>query len=77
VQLQSLNDRNRNAFHQRWAHPPGTPLTVPLIVYNTPQSVPAGEVIPSMGADAGLTVQVNARVSYSSDGGRAAGSRPP
>jgi hypothetical protein len=56
VQLQSLNDRNRNEFHQRLAHPPGTPLTVPLIVYNTPQSVPAGEVIPSMAADAGFTL---------------------
>jgi peptide/nickel transport system substrate-binding protein len=36
------------------------PLTVPLIVYNTPQSVQAGEVIQSMAAEAGFTVQVNA-----------------
>ncbi len=37
-----------------------TPLTVPLIVYNTPQNVQAGEVIQSMAAEAGFTVQVNA-----------------
>jgi peptide/nickel transport system substrate-binding protein len=36
------------------------PLTVPLIVYNTPQNVQAGEVIQSMAAEAGFTVQVNA-----------------
>jgi peptide/nickel transport system substrate-binding protein len=38
----------------------GTPLSVPLIVYNTPQNVQAGEVIQSMAADAGFAVQVNA-----------------
>jgi peptide/nickel transport system substrate-binding protein len=37
-----------------------TPLIVPLIVYNTPQSVQAGEVIQSMAAEAGFNVQVNA-----------------
>jgi peptide/nickel transport system substrate-binding protein len=37
-----------------------TPLTVPLIVYNTPQNVQAGEVIQSMAAEAGFAVQVNA-----------------
>jgi len=37
-----------------------TPLAVPLIVYNTPQSVQAGEVIQSMAAEAGFAVQVNA-----------------
>jgi peptide/nickel transport system substrate-binding protein len=36
------------------------PLTVPLIVYNTPQNVQAGEVIQSMAAEAGFAVQVNA-----------------
>jgi peptide/nickel transport system substrate-binding protein len=37
-----------------------TPLTVPLIVYNTPLSVQTGEVIQSMAAEAGFAVQVNA-----------------
>ena len=37
-----------------------TPLAVPLIVYNTPQNVQAGEVIQAMAAEAGFTVQVNA-----------------
>jgi peptide/nickel transport system substrate-binding protein len=37
-----------------------TPLTVKLIVYNTPQNVQAGEVIQAMAAEAGFTVQVNA-----------------
>ena len=37
-----------------------TPLAVPLIVYNTPQNVQAGEVIQSMAAEAGFAVQVNA-----------------
>jgi peptide/nickel transport system substrate-binding protein len=36
------------------------PFTVPLIVYNTPQNVQAGEVIQSMAAEAGFAVQVNA-----------------
>ena len=37
-----------------------TPFAVPLIVYNTPQNVQAGEVIQSMAAEAGFAVQVNA-----------------
>lgn len=37
-----------------------TPFPVPLIVYNTPQNVQAGEVIQSMAAEAGFAVQVNA-----------------
>jgi peptide/nickel transport system substrate-binding protein len=37
-----------------------TPLTVPLVVYNTPQGVQTGEVIQSMAAEAGFTVQVQA-----------------
>ena len=37
-----------------------TPLSVPLIVYTTPQSVQTGEVIQSMAAEAGFAVQVNA-----------------
>ena len=37
-----------------------TPFAVPLIVYNTPQSVQTGEVIQSMAAEAGFAVQVNA-----------------
>ena len=37
-----------------------TPFPVPLIVYNTPQGVQAGEVIQSMAAEAGFAVQVNA-----------------
>ncbi len=37
-----------------------TPVPVPLIVYNTPQGVQAGEVIQSMVAEAGFAVQVNA-----------------
>jgi peptide/nickel transport system substrate-binding protein len=36
------------------------PLPVPVIVYNTPQNVQAGEVIQSMAAEAGFAVQVNA-----------------
>jgi peptide/nickel transport system substrate-binding protein len=34
------------------------PLTVPLIVYNTPQGVQAGEVIQSMAAEAGFDIKV-------------------
>ena len=34
-----------------------TPLSVPLIVYNTPQSVQTGEVIQSMAAKAGFAVR--------------------
>jgi peptide/nickel transport system substrate-binding protein len=37
-----------------------TPLTVPLVVYNTPAGVQAGEVIQSMAAEAGFAVQVQA-----------------
>jgi peptide/nickel transport system substrate-binding protein len=37
-----------------------TPYPVPLIVYNTPQSVQAGEVIQAMAAEAGFAVQVQA-----------------
>jgi peptide/nickel transport system substrate-binding protein len=37
-----------------------TPLPVPLIVYNTPATVQAGEVIQAMAAEAGFAVQVNA-----------------
>ena len=37
-----------------------TPLTVPLVVYNTPQGVQTGEVIQSMAAEAGFAVQVRA-----------------
>ncbi|MEJ0019086.1 MAG: ABC transporter substrate-binding protein [Acetobacteraceae bacterium] len=37
-----------------------TPLPVPIIVYNTPQNVQAGEVIQAMAAEAGFAVQVNA-----------------
>ena len=37
-----------------------TPLTVPLVVYNTPQGVQTGEVIQSMAAEAGFAVQVQA-----------------
>jgi peptide/nickel transport system substrate-binding protein len=37
-----------------------TPYAVQLIVYNTPQSVQAGEVIQSMAAEAGLAVRVEA-----------------
>ena len=36
------------------------PLPVPLIVYNRPQGVQAGEVIQSMTAQGGFAVQVNA-----------------
>jgi peptide/nickel transport system substrate-binding protein len=35
-----------------------TPLAVPLVVYNTPQGVQAGEVIQSMAAEAGFDVKV-------------------
>jgi peptide/nickel transport system substrate-binding protein len=34
------------------------PLTIPLIVYNTPQGVQAGEVIQSMAAEAGFDIKV-------------------
>jgi peptide/nickel transport system substrate-binding protein len=37
-----------------------TPFPVPLIVYNTPATVQAGEVIQAMAAEAGFAVQVNA-----------------
>jgi peptide/nickel transport system substrate-binding protein len=37
-----------------------TQLTVPLVVYNTPQGVQTGEVIQSMAAEAGFAVQVQA-----------------
>jgi peptide/nickel transport system substrate-binding protein len=37
-----------------------TPVTVPLIVYNTPQNIQTGEVIQSMATEAGFAVQVNA-----------------
>jgi peptide/nickel transport system substrate-binding protein len=37
-----------------------TPLTVPLVVYNTPGGVQTGEVIQSMAAEAGFAVQVQA-----------------
>ncbi len=37
-----------------------TPLTVPLVVYNTPAGVQTGEVIQSMAAEAGFAVQVQA-----------------
>jgi peptide/nickel transport system substrate-binding protein len=37
-----------------------TPYPVQLVVYNTPQSVQAGEVIQAMAAEAGFTVQVEA-----------------
>jgi peptide/nickel transport system substrate-binding protein len=35
-----------------------TPLAIPLIVYNTPQGVQAGEVIQSMAAEAGFDIKV-------------------
>ena len=35
-----------------------TPLTIPLVVYNTPQGVQAGEVIQSMAAEAGFDIKV-------------------
>ena len=35
-------------------------MTVPLVVYNTPQGVQTGEVIQSMAAEAGFAVQVQA-----------------
>jgi len=37
-----------------------TPFPVPLVVYNTPPTVQAGEVIQAMAAEAGFAVQVNA-----------------
>jgi peptide/nickel transport system substrate-binding protein len=37
-----------------------TPLTVDLVVYNTPQAVQTGEVIQSMAAEAGFAVKVDA-----------------
>lgn len=38
----------------------GTPFPVPLIVYNTPATVQAGEVIQAMAAEAGFAVHVDA-----------------
>jgi peptide/nickel transport system substrate-binding protein len=37
-----------------------TPFPVPLVVYNTPPTIQAGEVIQAMAAEAGFAVQVNA-----------------
>ncbi len=49
-----------------------TPLTVPLVVYNTPAGVQTGEVIQSMAAEAGFAVQVQAmEFEYSTSDGAA------